>query len=472
MTTYLSRPVFPFELDWDSAPTRTFSYDLAPIVIGQANARFQPTANELVTGFEFEVLIEDKFALAAWDTFFDACRGKLNGFWFIGQDLEFKIASQVNGTTLRITRQRAADGALAGKYAIFRKSGQSDQYAKISTIARVGDQDQVTLESSVTVDSSWEAYRLYYCRLANDDNTVNFEIDNTARLKLRLIELTEEYISVETGQQPVFLYDLWFADGGTWRFTSLNQQVICEGNSYNAFQIGHDGHSQTIKGGENSLTIKTIYDAASPVVKLFPFQAPNPLSVRVWETTFGNTNVRKVVFTGIVEKVRLNGQKADLTCSTMINAMGKQFPRFFIQNRCNYAMFSTECGVFDGPWQVPALVCDVGARNLVLMIFSDPQQNEYYCFGLLRWRGGVNGFEYRTIESASQSNNLLMLTLTQPLRNCKAGDIVDIWTGCDGTAQTCHERYNNLARWGGHNLVRKNLAVNAVANKNDTGNKK
>ena len=500
--TYLNRPVFDFALDWSKAPVRRLKYDLREILLGYAAPRFQPIATRDAESLEFELLLEDESALMEFEAFVDSVQGRLTGFWLACHDAACQYLEPVDSgiREFYIRDQQLRDTFTEHSYLCFVSPAGIRQYGRIANCALDGTREKVTLiEDAVLIrngelappfdpvpmDATWEVFRLYYARLADDSVEIDFLGDNRGRVTVKAVELPEEYAGIETGQHPVFLYEFEFAGvGDPWRYTNLNQDMTSSGQEFATWPIRHEGHRQALSGGEHELTVKTCYDAASPVARLFPYPTPKPLSVKVWEIAYGAPDTRAVLFTGFVDNLKLSGAEAELRCVTRVAHLGRQFPRFFIQNRCNYCLFSAHCTGSDGPqrsaWRVSAQIDDFGGRAVKVKSLSAitpfaPEStepidyaNDFFAFGYLEHRNAEGDVDdTREIESHldPDGDGKIELTLTAPLDENRAavGDDVYLYPGCDGTRETCATKFQNFTNWGGFGISRQNLAVDPVA---------
>ena len=110
---YLDRPIFEFEIDWTRLPSTGFEYDLRALEIGFGPPAFAPLQDDVVHGFQFEVLLQDPDAIAAIESFFDAIKGRLQGFWLPGPQEAFHIVDFV-GVTAGTIEIDAVEPTLSG----------------------------------------------------------------------------------------------------------------------------------------------------------------------------------------------------------------------------------------------------------------------------------------------------------------------------------------------------------------------
>ena len=494
MNTYLTRPILDFTVEWNSAPEGQFQYDLRDILLGQSAPMTAATASHTVTGYRLKLWMESALNIIAFDAFSDACKGRLSGFWIAAPFAACKILEvkpESIGGTLKfwIEDAKLRDSLTATTYLAFELPGQVTEYARVASCVLDAGRESVTLDAALTLNIStlWKASRLLYARMAADDYTLTFTADNQGTIELSIIELPEEYAAIETGQEPVFLYELGITGLGVWRYTNLNQSITSQSTAFTTWPIAHEGQEQSMDGGQSSLKLKTVFDSRSPVSRLFPYPTPAPFAVKVWETTFAAPNTRTLIFTGFANSASIDGQIISIDCQTVIAALGAQFPRFFIQNRCNYCLFNACCSGTDGPqkadYKVTAIVRAIGGRNVTIDTFSpgtpvytdsDHYLADYFTFGYIERVSSSLVTSIRTIESnLREYEGSMYLTLTVALDSTWAvGDTVWLYPGCDGTRQTCADKFNNFQRWGGHNIALTNLSVTQIDVPSQEANKK
>jgi hypothetical protein len=480
MSTYLDRPVFPLPIDWSDTPAEAFSCDLREIQLAFAAPRFQRLQPATARGVEFSLWLDNEDEVIAFETFVDSLLGRCNGFWLPSPFATARIVEIEDTTHIIVERQGWPDIAEteAGDYLVFTAlpPGEADQYAHATTIETLDDgRDRVTLEAAVTVDATWECRRLLYVRFAGDDFDFEHVADNRARVSLRTLELTQEYAAIESGQRPVYLYELWL-DTPTpvyWRFTGLNQNIVSSGQAFTSMPIEHSGQTQSLRHGESALTLQMVYETGNPLARFFPFNLPRTLGIRIYETTFAAPDTVTTIFCGRVMSVSLQGQLIKAECQTLLAAIGRSFPRFLIQPRCNYYLFSPCCRVVKTTFRFAAVINELGVYNLALReaavpggwpseLTPGPSEANWLALGWLETGAGET-LEIRTIESSTAVvDGYLEVTLNAPLRLAAVDQAVTLYAGCDGAGATCKAKFDNFINWGGHVVAPANLTLTAL----------
>src|SRR5512139_3378936 len=213
---YLDRPVFDFAIDWNRRPSGRFEYDLRALEIGFGPPEFAPLQEHVVHGFEFEVLMADPEEIAAVESFFDAVKGRLRGFWLPGPQEGFRIVAFVETTPETSVFDIAAQGLAQtvgdhpATHIYFTKQGQESLAAEILEVTDNGNgTERITVGPVGTIDQTWRGWPLHYVRLAQDVEQGRFEAEGVLVYSIRVVELPTEYVLAETGQRPVFGYRIW-----------------------------------------------------------------------------------------------------------------------------------------------------------------------------------------------------------------------------------------------------------------------
>ena len=482
--SYLSRPVLSQAKNWATAPAKQFSYNLDEVLLGYSSPRFQRVQSQTIRGLEFSALLASAAQIDAFEQFVERCEGRLNGFWIESPFEEFEIIDGDDADSFVIRAQGLAASweDHTCRHLVFTK-GTGKQFAKITTVEAAGEEETVTVQGLTSaIDETWTARKALYVRFAADDEDQEFLTDNKQTRALRVVELPNEYEEAETGQRPVFLYELWFetdAAHQSWYFTGLNRNIRSNGTEFTTMPIAHKGHTRSIKADQDKLTLETVYETGNPLTQFFPFTLPKPLWVKVYETTYPLPDNRTLLFTGLIEEMALDGLVITAPCSSLLDVLGRRFPRFFIQNRCNYFLFATPCGLAKiSPFKRTGEVSLQSGRYLKLTVpalldlANQPVTEDWFALGWVEIGTGAT-FELRAIDhSTVVSGGSIQLTLNSAFTLSHTGQTATFYAGCNGARVTCDVKFDNFQRWGGHNIAPQNLSVQAVPAEYANGNKK
>src|SRR4051812_11537032 len=263
VSAYLGRPVFDFAIDWEKNPIISRNYDLRPLDLAFGPLRFTRLQSSVAHGFEFVLKLMNEQVVVDFETFVDAVKGRLNGFWFPEPITALKIVGLIAGTQYYIVDQNLRNTWSDNPdiYVAFFKSGSTTQFTKILSVTLDGSLEKVVFETPLTpVDATWTCYRLAYVRFASDDEQFDYFFEQAEKRTIKLIELPTEYAAVEIGQQPVYFYRFFFGGPGAaisatndWFYTGQNSDIA---STYNGAIASKSHVASPVSHGaiEDSLT--------------------------------------------------------------------------------------------------------------------------------------------------------------------------------------------------------------------------
>jgi uncharacterized phage protein (TIGR02218 family) len=462
---YLTRPVFEFPIDWSKSVNGLLEYNLREIKIGFGPEQFAATQLHVVNGFKFEVELVTDAEIAAFDSFFASIYGNLQGFWLPSPRAAFSISGGLNSTQFLVTDQDLA-ATIAdhpSQYIYFRKEGLTSQIAKIDAVTDLGNgSERVTLNAALNpaIDATWSAYRLHYVKLAEDTERGEFLAEGWQNRELKVAELPTEYAAAELGTQPVYLYHFWSEFGGAalqhWYFTSHYQAITSNGQVYTAKPINHSSLRQSLKADRAEVTIDALYETGHPLAQFVPTNQGLPLWVEIYEATVPVPNTTTLLFTGRVLRAPLRGKKQSAQCASILDVMGRKFPRVIIGLRCPHMLYDANTCKVNRSARAKAATLSLITSNNVIQVTGAALNGiaaNWFAEGHIE-TGSGSTFEVRKIlQSTVISSTLQELALNAPFKMAQVGQAVTVLDGCDGRYVTCRDKFANLANYGGFPFV-------------------
>jgi len=470
--TYLSRPVFEFPINWAGAPAPTWLYDLREIQKGFGRPSYAATQSNLLQGFSFNLQPTTDAEIQTIEDFFDALFGNLTGFWLPGPQIAFEIVAGVSSTQFEITDQGLAESWQAhpsGAFVYFTKEGSSAQAAQISAVTDLGNgRERITVTGAMgtAVDATWTAHRLHYVRLASAEEEFTALTEGTQSRAIKVVELPEEYASVETGLRPVYLYHFWIDWGASvthWRYTSFQEDLVSDGNTFSAANINHGALRDSLRGDREDVTIEAVFETGGPFVLFSSLPPAKRLFVEILEADYSALDDAEVLFTGQVLDPDLDGRGVKAKCASLLDALGTAIPGMVVQRRCNYNWGDPRtCKVEPEDFAVTTTISALDGHKVTLAGGAGVDAN-WYALGRLQTGSGTS-FEIAGILKSSDAGAGLELWLMAPLRYAAVSQSVKIYPGCNKTTDHCDNKFSNYPEnYGGHPFVpRHNLTLAAL----------
>ena len=127
--------------------------------------------------------------------------------------------------------------------------------------------------------------------------------------------------------------------------------------------------------------------------------------------------------------------------STSALALSQPFPRLRVQETCQHIFGDSRCGVdVPGSYTLSTTVSSVSSDGLTITVAS---------VGSLSLKGGeirrTSDGESRMIKNVSGTD----VEIDFPFYEISATDAISLVAGCDRSAATCKDTYNNIANHGG-----------------------
>jgi uncharacterized phage protein (TIGR02218 family) len=171
------------------------------------------------------------------------------------------------------------------------------------------------------------------------------------------------------------------------------------------------------------------------------------------------TNLR-CYFYGEVGDADLEPPFITAHCKTLSHIFDRQIPRRQYQRTCNWCLFESACGLLPADWQWNAKVVSYDAATSTLVVNTLTTTNpagtgvaaHWFAAGYLIVTAAVGGAQQvRMIgDSTAPSAGSMSLVLATPLKTePTAGDVVNLFPGCDGQRATCIDKFDNYTHFGG-----------------------
>jgi uncharacterized phage protein (TIGR02218 family) len=257
--------------------------------------------------------------------------------------------------------------------------------------------------------------------------------------------VSDEYFALETAgaSDPAELYRIWRMSGEEeWTYTSADSAVVYGEKTYApaAISRGAVAYDQSLDTSSLDITLDRVSDPAVRFVASHPVE---PIWVQVLRVHRDQSPMEAVVvFAGLIVSVGLSGAAANIQCAGLDKALDQQIPTFRIQTGCNATPFDAKCALDPDDYVITGVTATVSADGLVLTATGFAEYADgYFTLGHI----SINGHRRMIVEHTGQS-----IRLRYPVPGMASGDAFSAWPGCDGTIETCRDKFNNVINFRGY----------------------
>jgi uncharacterized phage protein (TIGR02218 family) len=468
MATYLTRPVWDFEIDWDK-PTFSPAYDAKPLRYGFGAPLYAPTQYQIARGWSGKLQLHSAAKIAAYEAFSDGLKGRFKGFWFP----EPRVAMTVLGSaapgefTVRecgLSTQWSA-GSPYLLWIVDPSGAVPAQGATILGVSAAGDEETVTISAAISPQPGWIIRRLLYARKGSDSERWRCVAEHREEREIAIVERPQEYAALETGEEPVYLYrfesDIVGEAGTVSRYTSLVSSYTVDGETYAPLPINHRAIVRSDEAQEERLTIETVLKESTPWYAYVRGEPERPLRVQVLKVQYGATTGAEVLFTGECQASPIDGQKVSLEFASWLDG-AVRVPTMLYSSVCPNELYEpTTCGVDPAAHELAVTV--VSTSDLTITVSGAgliAQPAGYFAHGRLVLGTGVNQ-EVRGINGdTGVTAGAVLLNISMPTQTSVIGTTGILRPGCNRRGVTCLGKFGNKPRFGGfENLPIKNAVV-------------
>lgn len=491
MTTYLTRPVFPFIVDREDALRGDIMFDDRFREIGFGPGFTEPVQAYEKRGFAFSTLLFNESEIQELETFLDDIRGLSGGFWVGTQMRDVLVKGTATTNALRIVAEALHEtwNLTPRAHLEFRKPDGTRHYAQIDNVIDFGSEEEVQLTAALAEipQDDWEVSLLFYVRRVSNDIELGLYADHKGSVGFRCVEIPFEYADPSSAQiaYPVFLYQfsqrLDF-DIFIYNLTSYETQVVADAITYYPSPVDHGQISESTDGDSDEMILEMFSYSGNPFEDWLPINIGPPIGITIIESEMDPstgllTAKRDIIFKGMVESVTRQGMVMQVKCLDVQNIGGTQIPDEPITTLCPLKLYDpATCGAIRSEFQIDGTIMaidnDVGTIDIESADLSGKAID--WMIGERIQTGTKPDIEIRTVEDEEIiSATRHKLYLNWPLRLAQVSDSITGYAGCDRLPDTCNTKFGNFARYGGNiDMPEENLTLKAIPLKSSGGGKK
>lgn len=228
-----------------------------------------------------------------------------------------------------------------------------------------------------------------------------------------------------------------------WRYTSADQNITLDTQTYPSVAISDDGIRQTGNAGNDVLTLTAPADLE--IARLFRGVPPSSEVLLTVRDLHWGDDQAIAVWIGRVASVNTPSlERCQIRCQTLAATLAQPGLRLCWSRNCPYSLYDRHCTVNPDTYRVPAVLTAVEGFTVTAGEFG-AYPDGWFAGGFLAWDLGAEGIERRGI-SAHQGQSL---TLLSPSDGLHLGQAITAYPGCTRVISVCERKFNNADNYGG-----------------------
>lgn len=248
------------------------------------------------------------------------------------------------------------------------------------------------------------------------------------------------------GGVPLRLYE--FRRGTHYfRYTNADRDQQQLSVRWQSVAISDDGLSQSDNIDADAVKVSLPSDL--PIVQIFRASPTSyQVGLRIYEMHEGETTM-KVRWSGRVSgRTEPRRGTTTLIGSLLDASMGNVGLRLGWCRFCPYAVYDRNCTLSPAAFRVEATLASVVGVEIESGAF-DALPDGWFTGGYVEWEILPGVMDRRHVESHVGAK----LRLLEGTRGMTGAMTLDAFPGCDGTAQTCEEKFDNMPNYGGSDYM-------------------
>lgn len=232
------------------------------------------------------------------------------------------------------------------------------------------------------------------------------------------------------------LYHFW---AGTYeeRITSWRSNLIFQGNEYLARPIRRSGFTFDSNFGPVNVSIEApLVDTFIAYISTQPIE---PTHVKIYRAIYSDLSDYAVIFTGQLTRMGITQRMARAEFESKANRLRVRIPQIIYQSYCNWDVFDINCALLSSSFEVKANV-SVVSDTLISPTFGT-YASQYFRAGRVKF-----GDDERWVLDHTGNTITLQIPFDSRLTS---GKIVTALPGCDGSPDTCKDKFNNFEHFMG-----------------------
>lgn len=253
---------------------------------------------------------------------------------------------------------------------------------------------------------------------------------------------------------PVELYQFYSEAFDTYYFTSADEDIDYNGNTYIAIEHMHRSQPELSDEINAQNLVITLPRDNALAKRWIAFVPPRTVWVKILKYHRSEIGTPEVVtfWQGKVRGVAFAGNEADLNCQPIDSALNRNGLRRGFGAPCQHMLYdSRTCKVPVNLFMKPAVITQITSNKLYSPQFVTvvdnltPAPDGWWVGGFVE---NPTTQELRMITAHTGTE----IQIIAPFETLQIGDTINVAAGCNHSAETCRNKFDNIVNYGGLGL--------------------
>jgi uncharacterized phage protein (TIGR02218 family) len=256
-----------------------------------------------------------------------------------------------------------------------------------------------------------------------------------------------EYSTTGYGSRPAELYEFRYSDNPAdiILFTSADHDITIGTDTYTSIAIERDSFSDDGNPDDGN-TLKLSLPRINPLADLYRIQPPEKtVTVKIRAVQLDDPAQQRLsIWSGRVVAVSWEHPTSEVACERIATSLKRTGVRARYQRHCRHCHYGPGCGLDRATYEVPDVVSAVSNRTLLTLPAATGHADGYFNGGIL----AIGGVMRLIIQHTGDQ-----VKINRPIVGLDAGTAVSLYPGCDRSAATCKDKFNNVENYGGFDFI-------------------
>ena len=248
------------------------------------------------------------------------------------------------------------------------------------------------------------------------------------------------------------LYHFDFADGPDYYYTSAEHAVLYDGEEWLPAPITRNPHRVETDGRTEIDSAQITVDRDTSVTD--EFLGPGPTrEVRLDIYSADRHDIVGTVeldYPGVLVDITRDGKEVTWTASPRKVDTEKKVPRGRYSTRCRWSVYGPGCDLDISDFQETTDLTSIDlTQREVFFVLPDELDDNFFVGGTLDYDGVGRRITSQEGPDEAGDDWLYTVRLQYWIAGLESGDTVDVAPGCPFDPDTCEDRFDNLANFGG-----------------------